>query len=135
MSWLDWSQDADEYAGGEYRIRLVEPYRWEVLHRGAHLRFDTRLSSALAQAEHHFGERLRAHDLVGWGLILLGSVAAIALMGATVGLTRLWSIPVLCVLLYVGLSAMARLFAAASRDRYNPYRRRAPREPRNWWQQ
>ena len=29
-SWLDWSRDDGEYVGGEYRIRLIEPYRWEV---------------------------------------------------------------------------------------------------------
>lgn len=67
MSWLKWSRDGDQYIGGEYVIRLVEPYRWEVLHRGIHLRFEPKLNTSLAQAEHHHIERLRIHDLVGWG--------------------------------------------------------------------
>ena len=134
MSWLEWSRVGDLYIGGDYVIRLVEPYRWEILHRDTHVRFEPKLSAALAQAEHHHVERLRRLDLVGWGVVLVASLVAMALVDATVGLTGVWSVPVLCVLLFSGLSALARVLAAASRDRFNPYRRRAPWEPRNWWQ-
>lgn len=73
-------------------------------------------------------------DLVVWGVVLVASLADMALIDATVGLTCMWSVPVLRLVLYAGLSAFVRVLAAASLDRFNPYRRRAPWEPRNWWQ-
>lgn len=105
-----------------------------MLHRGIHLQFEPRLSAAVAQAEHHHIESLRVRDLAIWGVVLIGSLSAMALMDAVGRLTELWFIPLFCVLLFTDLSALARLLAAASRDRFNPYRRRAPWEPRNWWQ-
>lgn len=134
FSWLDWQRDGTEYVGGDYRIRLIEAYRWEVLHGGEHLRFDERLSSALAQAEHHHIESLRRHDLWMWGLVLAGSILGGVLLESNVEFTELWALPLLALILYAGLSALVRLLAAATRDRYDPYRRRAPWERRDFWQ-
>ena len=133
MSWVDWKRDGDEYVGGDYRIRLIEPYRWEVVRAGSHLFYDTRLSGALTRADHHYRDRLRIRDLITWGAVLVLSVllaAGVEMAGERSGL---WSIPLLAVALYGGLSAFVRMVAAATRSRFDPYRRRAPWESRMWW--
>ncbi|NNC93223.1 MAG: hypothetical protein HKN80_12110 [Acidimicrobiia bacterium] len=130
MSWLDWVKEGDEYVGGEYRIRLIEPYRWEVLRKGKPAFFDTRLSGALARTEDHYRDRLRVRDLLTWSAVLAGSV----LLGVVVELSRdaigLWGFPLQAAALYVGMSAIVRFYAALTRNRFDPYRRRAPWERR-----
>ena len=133
-SWLDWSRDDDEYVGGDYRIRLIEPYRWEVLFRGDHLRFDDRLSAALAHAEHHYIEAVRIRDMTKWGLVTLVSAVGLALLVSTEGLTGFFTFPLSLVIIVTGLAALARFVAVATRNLYDPYRRRAPWEPRRWWE-
>ena len=134
MSWLDWEQDGDEYVGGEYRIRLLAPRRWEVLHGNSHLAYDESLRSALAEAEHHHVERLRLRDLKVWGAVLAASILVSGIVELTSRAMEMWAVPILAIALYAGTSAIVRIFAAATRNRFDPYRRRAPWEPRAWWQ-
>ena len=133
MSWLDWSQDGDEYAGGDYRIRLLGPRRWEVLHCDVHIAFDPSLQSALSVAEHHHRERLRLRDLKVWGGVLVVSILVAGIVEMTLRTLDVWAVPVLAIAFYAGISAIVRLSAAATRNRFDPYRRRAPWEPRAWW--
>lgn len=133
MSWLDWRRHGDEYSADGYLIRLIEPHRWEVLRDGHHLFFATRLSGALQQADHHYRDRLRVRDLITWSAVLVASIALAAgveLSGATGSLV---AIPLLALALYGALSAVVRMYAAATRSRFDPYRRRAPWEPRSRW--
>lgn len=134
MSWLDWRRDGDEYAGGVYRIRLIEPYRWEVLRNGRHLFYDRSLTSSLTRADHHYRERLRARDLIMWAVVFvlsIGLAGAVEEMRDTLGL---WGVPLLALSMYGAIGAVVRSYAAWTRSRFDPYRRRAPWEPRGWWQ-
>ena len=133
MSWLDWSQVGDEYVGGDYRIVLIEPRRWEIRYRGSHLAEDPSLQSALTVAEHHYRELLRLRDLVTWGIVLVGSLIIAGLVELTSRTIDMWAVPILAVALFAGVSAVVRIFAAATRSRFDPYRRRAPWEPHAWW--
>jgi hypothetical protein len=135
MSWLDWAQDDEEYVGGDYRIRLIGPGRWQVLHRGSHLAYDPSLQSAFSVAEHHHRELLRRRDLMVWGGVLLASILVSGLVEMISRTLDIWAVPVLAIALYAGVSAVVRMYAAATRNRFDPYRRRAPWEPRAWWQQ
>ena len=132
MSWLDWARADDEYVGGRYRIRLIEAHRWEVLRDGNHLFFDARLSGALARAEDHHRGMLRIRDLTTWAAVLAGSWLLGTLVGSWRETLGLRGYPLL-VLAVAGLMvALVKLHAAATRSRFNPYRRRAPWEGRSW---
>ena len=134
MSWLEWRREGDEYAGGDYLVRLVEPYRWEVLRAGRHLFYDRSLNSSLTRADHHYRDRLRIRDLIVWTAVLIASIG----LGVVVEITRdtldLWGVPLLALAMYGGGAAVVRFYAALTRNRFDPYRRRAPWEPRGWWQ-
>lgn len=134
MGWLDWQRDDGDYVGGDYRISLIEPHRWDVRLDGRHLFFDFRLSGALQRADHHYRDRLRRRDLIVWSTVLVVSVVAMAALELFAATNALWSIPLLALALYGAISAAVRIFAAATRSRFDPYRRRAPWEPRAWWQ-
>ena len=135
FSWLDWSRDGQEYVAGRYRIRLVEPHRWEVLDDGQHLRFDERLSSALAWGGHHYIEALRRRDMIVSSLVVVASVVVLLLFGVASGFDTAVMAAAIPVSSIIGLSGLARFLGAATRNRYDPYRRRAPWEPRKWWEQ
>lgn len=130
MSWLDWSRRGNEYVGGRYRVRLIEPYRWEVVHDGEHLFFDASLKSALIRTDDHHRERLRRRDLFTWGALTAGSASAAAIIELLGGFEPLWSILLLWIIVYLCVSGIVRFFAAAGRHPTHPYRRRAPRKSR-----
>jgi hypothetical protein len=134
MMWLDWRKEGDGYVGADYRIQLIEPHRWEVLLRGRHLFFDGRLSSAVTRADHHFRDRLRVRDLITWGAVLVASVLGAGAIEVWQSTLRLWSLPLFALVFYAAVSAVVRGYAAMTRNRFDPYRRRAPWEPRGWWQ-
>jgi hypothetical protein len=133
MSWLDWSQDGDDYVGGDYRVRLRRPFCWEVLLRGKHLFSAPGLHAALVGADRHHRERLRAHDLTAWGVVLAFSVLTVALVEIVGDRAGLWSVALLGTALYAGISALVRLYAAFTRSSFDPYRRPAPWESRHRW--
>ena len=115
MGWLTWVRDGDDFVSDQYRIRLIEPYRWEVIREGRHLFFDSRLSGALTRADHHHRDRLRVRDLITWSLVLMGAIlvgVGVELAGDLLGL---WIIPLLTLGVYGAVSAIVRLNAAASR--------------------
>ena len=132
FSWLDWTREGDEYVGGEYRIRLVGPACWEVLLRNEHIQFDDRLSSALARAGHHHIEAVRRRDMVKWSLVMVGSLLAV-LFVAAIDPDQGVTLVVGGIASILGLTGFARFSGAATRNLYDPYRRRAPWEPRDWW--
>ena len=133
MSWLDWRQDGEEYIGGQYRIKLLAPHKWQVLLGGEHLRVHKRRAGAMDEAETHQPEGLRRRDMGVYGLIGLLALAAISLMVEFIPFNTLWSLLLFALLVYVGLTSLGRFTAAATRNRLDPYRRRAPWEPRGWW--
>ena len=135
MSWLEWRREGDdEYAGGAYRIRLIEPYRWEVLHGGRHLFYDRSLNSSLTRADHHYRDGLRRRDLMMWFTLFVASIGLAALVETTRETLELWGVPLLALAMYGSVSAVVRFYAAWTRNRFDPYRRRAPWESRGWWQ-
>lgn len=133
MSWLDWHEDVDGFAGGDYRIRLLEPFRWEVSRAGRHVLFHETRSGAMDEAETHYREGLRRRDMWVFGLIALLAGTAVLLAIAFVPLDDLWRVLLFALLVHVVLSSLGRFVAAATRNRLDPYRRRAPWEPRSWW--
>ena len=133
MSWLDWQEELGDVVGGEYRVRLEAPFQWEVLLAGEHLLFHESRASALDEAEAHFRERLRRKDMVAYGIIVLLAGAAMFATAELVPLDSIWSILLFALFVHIGLTSLGRFTAAATRNRFDPYRRRAPWEPRGWW--
>ena len=128
MGWLTWVRDGDDHVSGPYRVRLVEPHRWEVLRDNRHLFFAPRLSAALTLADHHHRDRLRAIDLIIWTAVLLASTGVAGVVELAGDRAGLWVIPLLALAVYGAISAVVRIYAALSRNRFDPYRRRAPWE-------
>jgi hypothetical protein len=131
MSWLDWARAGDEYVGGQYRIRLVEAYRWEVLRDGKHLFFDARLSGALVRAEDHYRDWLRIRDLATWGAVLVAATVLGIMVGSVREALGLRGYLVLVLAMSGSMVALVKFHAAATGNRSNPYRRRAPWERRS----
>lgn len=133
MSWLDWERDGDEYAGGSYRIRLIEPHRWEALREGKHIFYDTRLSNALVRTEEHYRNRLRVRDLFTWSAVFAASILLVVALDKWRDNVGLWGYLLLVVAMFASMSAVVRFYAAATGNRFDPYRRRAPWEKRRRW--
>ena len=128
---LRWTHDGDDLVAGRYRIRLLGPGQWETTCRGRFLRVDERRSTALAMAEHHHREFQRIQQITRWGLSAIASLSAAAVAG-------LWISTPLGLAVFVGaagafLSSMARCVAPVTRSLLDPYRKREPWEPSDWW--
>lgn len=132
MSWLDWRQDGNEYVGGQYRIRLLGPFQWQVLLAGEHLLYHESRAGAMDDAEAHYREQLRRRDMGVYGLIGLLALVTISLIVEFIPFNTLWSLLLFALVVYVGLTSLGRFTAAATRNRLDPFRRRAPWEPRGW---
>ena len=127
---LDWHIHDDEYVGDGYRIRLLEPEKWEVTHRETVLETPRSLKRAFAKVERHRRDTLRRRDLWVWGSLF---VAALVTGISVSQLAPAASIAVLPVVFFVGISALIRVAAALSRSVTDPYQRRLPWEPKPWW--
>jgi hypothetical protein len=127
---LRWVRDEDDLVAGRYRIRLLEPGRWETTYRERPLRLDPRRSMAVAGAEHHYRGTQRIQQIVRWG-----SLAGVAFVVAAVATHwfSLLSVLLLAVAVWVVLGSAVRVFAAANRSLLDPYRFRDSWEPPDWW--
>ena len=133
-SLLDWWQVGDELRGGPYRIRLIEPHRWEISRDGIVVAEEPTRSSSLHRAELHHREVLRRRDIVVWSGVILLSVAAVAALAEWVERATIVWVGVLALAMFVGVSGVVRLVAALTGSRHDPYRRKAPWEKRRrWW--
>ena len=127
---LAWTRTgATQYCGGDYRIALVEPLRWEILHRDRHLEFNSSLEDSFQRAERHHRDRLRRRDLIVWSLVGVFAMVVLS-VAAEAGRGTLWWFLVLVAGVFVGTSALVRFVAALTRNPANPYRRRYPWERR-----
>ncbi len=130
---LRWRQHADHYAGGDYTLRLLAPYAWEVRHLGEVVDVvpSRKLAFRLAEIDHR--ERTRRHDMKRWGALALAGFGGLMLF-FLVEVGDLWLVLVAGGVMYFTVSAVARFAAAASRSRTDPYRRLEPWERRRrWW--
>jgi hypothetical protein len=127
---LIWSWDRDAAVGGRYRIRNVAPFRWELTFRDRTLSEHRRLSIAQMAAELHHRRTLRQAGMVRWGtLAAVGLAVALVFMGLGGPSGILGTIAGL----WLGLTALPRFVAALTGNLLDPYRRRDPWEPPDWW--
>ncbi|NNC91365.1 MAG: hypothetical protein HKN80_02610 [Acidimicrobiia bacterium] len=122
---LDWRVRGEDYLAGSYRIRLLEPRKWEVTHQGAVIAFYSSRKAAFGIAEDHWREAIRRRDLIRLALTFVLAFSAWMIAGLLV--EELWVLA-LPVVLYFTLSSFIRFFAVFSRNVNNPYRRRLPWE-------
>ena len=130
---ITWRAHDKELVGGEYRIRPVTTSRWEVLYQGAHQGHSESLELAMYDAEEPYREILRSQGMRRWGQLSLAALLAFGLLMGLGAPVHLWAFVALNIFAWVGLSALARFLAAATRNPDDPYRRRDPGEPRHWW--
>jgi hypothetical protein len=127
---LLWSWDRDAAVGGPYRIRNVAPFRWELTFRDRPVSEHRRLSIAQMAAELHHRRTLRRTGMVRWGtLVAVGLAVALAFMGVAGPSGILGTLGGLCVC----LAGVPRFIAALTGNLLDPYRRRDPWEPPDWW--
>jgi len=127
---LTWVPNQDEVVAGRYRIRRVAPFRWELTFRGRMLSEHRRCSMAQVAGELHHRGVLRRADLIKWG-----TLAAVGLGAAVVfvGLRGPWLILGTVGGLWASFIGIARFVAALTGNLLDPYRRRDPWEPEDWW--
>ena len=90
---LDWEEtDAHHYVAGEYEITLIEPYNWEVRHRGEHIEFDDSLRYAFQIAENHHREILRIGDLKRFAGIAAASALGLIVTVILVQGNAVWAV-------------------------------------------
>lgn len=127
---MAWRLEGTGYAGGDYRIVLLAPRRWEISHRGTPIGHEPSLKTSFQIAEHHRRETLRGRDTVAWGVLAtVATVAAIAVRLAVSEINLAWFV-VLIVLSAVALTALVRMFSSLAGHPSDPYRRRLPWERR-----
>ncbi len=130
---IDWHPEGAGYAGDGYSVRLLAPYRWEIAYRDHPVAFRPSRKAAVGEAEHQRLEAMRRADLWLWTLVMLLAFGGMVAVGSSVRGTLGWY-GVLMVMLYVGVSALARYFAALTRNRADAYRHRLWWERRaRWW--
>lgn len=81
-SLFNWYETAPRhYVGGHYEVTFIEPYKWEIRHRGRHVEFDESLEWSFRIAENHHREMLRSRDLrVFGGVALASAIGLLALL-------------------------------------------------------
>jgi hypothetical protein len=127
---IAWSRDHDAIVGGRYRIRNLAPLRWELTFRDRTLSEHRRLSMAKVSAELHHRGALRRAGLVRWGTVAAGGVAVALVFAGFGGASGiLGTIGGLSLFLI----AAPRFVAALTGSLLDPYRRRDPWEPDDWW--
>ena len=120
-SLLDWHEVGERhYAGGDYEISLIEPYRWEVRYRSEHVEFDESREASFLIAEKHHREVLRRRDMLAFGSIAVASAVGLVAMFSIERGTVAWVL-VLAVLLFANVSTLMRFVLTWARI---PYRRR-----------
>jgi hypothetical protein len=124
---LDWRISGEEYLAGDYRIRLIEPRKWEITHRGATIAYHPSRASAFVIVEDHCRDAIRRRDLIRLALTFVIAIAG--WMTAGLVAEEMWVLA-LPVVLYFTLSSFIRFFAVLSRNVNDPYRRRMPWEKR-----
>ncbi len=126
---LDWSIRGGDYVADDYRIRLLEPRRWEISHGGAVIAYHFSRNEAFGIVEDHYRDSVRRRDLMRLGLIFV--LAILVWIGLGSMMEELWVLG-LPFVVYFALSSFIRFFAVFSRNANDPYRRRLPweRSPR-----
>lgn len=131
---VNWRVRGDEYLGDGYRIRLLEPRRWQITYRDAVLAYHHSLKTAFATVERHRRRAMRRNDLLRLAavfvLVVLGSAAAFEFFEPR----SLWGALALAGVFYVAVSTLIRFLAILSGDVNDPYQRAMPWERRRWWQ-
>ena len=61
---IDWRERDDEYIGDGYRIRLLEPQKWQITYRDYLLAYHPSLKAAFSMVERHRRETLRRRALL-----------------------------------------------------------------------
>jgi hypothetical protein len=127
---ITWSCRHDVTVGGRYRIRNLAPFRWELSFRNRTLSEHRRLSMAKMAAELHHRGVLRRVALLCWGALGVGGIAValvfVGLGGAAGILGTIGGF-------WLFLIAVPRFVAALTTNLLDPYRRRDPWEPADWW--
>ncbi len=129
---IAWRVIGDEYHGDGYRIRLLEPRKWEITRRGRLLEHHHSLKAAFAIVEHDRREALRRRDLVFYATTAVLAAIGLILTAYYYDRGNVFWVPGILAVLYVGLSAVVRFFANLSRNINDPYRRRLPWERRRY---
>lgn len=127
---IQWSWDAEGAVGGRYRVRNVAPFRWELTFRDRAISEHHRLSSARVAAELHHRRLLRRADLIRWGALATVSLVVMPGLGAVGGAVSILGI---IAAVWVFATALPRLLAALTGNLLDPFRRRDPWEPPDWW--
>lgn len=128
---LEWQVGDAEATADAYRVTRRGERDWECSFRGRRLSSHPRRVSAFAYAEHHHRELRRRRIIIGWSIVaaVSGVIAGVALAA----IETLWGVWVLGLAFAGGLSALARVSAAAGRSLDDPYRAREPWEEATWW--
>lgn len=124
---LDWNIRGDDYVADGYRIRLLQPRRWEISHEGAVIAYHFSRKEAFGIVEDHYRDTIRRRDLIRLGFTFVLAILAWIALGSM--MEELWVVG-LPFVFYVALSSFIRFLAVFSRNASDPYRRRLPWEKR-----
>ena len=125
-SLLSWREAEEGFVGGDYRIRLLGPYQWEISHRGRVLEINRSRRAAFEVVEDHFRARMRLRDSVRWAGVALGAAVVGGIAASWPNLHAAWLVGILSAAMFAGVSALVRMVAALTGNRNDPYRRREP---------
>lgn len=130
---IDWQARDDEYFGDGYRIRLLEPRKWQITHRDRLLAYHQSQKAAFSMVERHRREALRRQDLLLYSGIFAVAAVVAAAMVPFIGRGNAFPVLILGVLVFAAISALIRFTAVLSRSVTDPYRRTLPWERGSRW--